>query len=87
MLCILFNIKNDDMNILNHKSINFIRVLGYDKIGQEYLRNIKHDITIYTNIKEGLNDILDYEIKISKVLDTIYNLNNLELEQSSPIKK
>ncbi len=87
MLCILFNIKNDDMNILNHKSINFIRVLGYDKSGQEYLRNIKHDITIYTNIKEGLNDILDYEIKISKVLDTIYNLNNLELEQSSPIKK
>jgi len=87
MMCILFNIKRSDMEAINHKSIDFIRALGYDDMGQKYLSSIKHDINIYTNIKEGLNDILDYEIKISKVLDTIYNLNNLELEQSSPIKK
>ena len=87
MLSILFNIKKSDMEILNKKSMDFIRVLGYDSIGLKYLKNIKHDVSIYTNIKEGLNDILDYEIKISKTIDSIYDSNNLELEMLGPIKK
>lgn len=87
MLCILFNITWDSMNKINNTSIDFIRVLGYNERGKTYLRNIKHDIKIYTNIKEGINDILDYEIRISKILDTIYNLNLLATEQGEPIKK
>ena len=85
MMAILFNIKKSDVDIID-KNISFIRVLGYSTKGKEYLNSIKHDIKKFTNIKEGINDILDIEIKISKILDIIYNLNLLALEQKGPIE-
>ena len=85
MMAILFNIKKSDVDIID-KNISFIRVLGYSTKGKEYLNSIKHDIKIFTNIKEGINDILDIEIKIWKILDIIYNLNLLALEQKGPIE-
>ncbi len=87
MLSILFNITWDDMNTINKMPINFIRILGYDDLGLSYIKSIKKNKILYTNIKEGLNPILDIELRISKILDSIYNLNLLTLEQSSPIKK
>nr|MCR5350580.1 nucleotidyltransferase family protein [Acholeplasmatales bacterium] len=67
--------------------ISFIRVLGFNNLGKDYLKSIKKNINIYTNIKEDINMILDIELKTSKLLDSIYNINLLKLEQKGPIYK
>jgi len=85
LIYILFNIKKDEINKIYQEDINFIRVLGYSKHGKKYLSKNKKKITIYTNIKDGINNVLDIEFKISKILDFIYNTNLIELEQKGPI--
>ncbi|RIA64874.1 putative nucleotidyltransferase [Anaeroplasma bactoclasticum] len=85
LMYILFNIKKDEMNQIT--SPEFLRVLGYSNKGKEYLNHLKKDIPIYTNIKEGINPALDIEIRASKVLDSIFGLNLLKLEQKGPITK
>ncbi len=84
LMYILFNIKKAEINNLD---INFVRILGYDDLGKSYLNKIKKNITIYSNIKEGINNILDIEMKVSKILDLIYNIDLLKNEQSKPIIK
>lgn len=84
---ILFNIKKNDINEIYNNKIDFIRVLGYSDKGKKYLNEIKKDVNIYTNIKEGINKALDTELKISKILDSIYNLDLLKHEQGAPIDK
>ena len=84
---ILFNIKKNDINEIYNNKIDFIRVLGYSDKGKKYLNEIKKDVNIYTNIKEGINKALDIELKISKILDSIYNLDLLKHEQGAPIDK
>ncbi|MBQ7641904.1 MAG: nucleotidyltransferase family protein [Acholeplasmatales bacterium] len=84
---ILFNIKKNDINEIYSNKIDFIRVLGYSDKGKKYLNEIKKDVNIYTNIKEGINKALDIELKISKILDSIYNLDLLKHEQGAPIDK
>ena len=87
MLCyILLNITKIEMQNINNTKANFIRVLGYDELGLVLLKTLKKEITIYTNIKEGLNNILDLEIRITKVLDNIYNTSTFKLEQTKPIE-
>ncbi len=83
LMYILLNIKKDEVNKVENSS--FIRVLGYSKKGKDYLSQIKHNLTLYTNIKEGLHPILDIELKVSKILDSIYNLDLLKQEQKGPI--
>ena len=83
LMYILFNIKKDDMN--NISDIDFIRVLGYSNKGKEYINSIKKDIKIYTNIKENINKDLDIELKVSKILDSIYDLDLLKKEQKGPV--
>ena len=85
LIYILLNIKKDTINNLSNDS--FIRVLGYSNKGKEYINKIKKDINIYTNIKEGINTILDIELKTSKILDTIFNTNIFKQEQKGPIVK
>ncbi|MDE6655923.1 MAG: nucleotidyltransferase family protein [Anaeroplasmataceae bacterium] len=77
---ILFNIKKQDIT----HDISFLRVLGYSKKGQSYLNTIKKDVTLFTNIKEGLHPILDIELKITKILDMIYASSTLKEEQGKP---
>ena len=84
---ILFNIKKNEINNIYNEKINFIRVLGYNNNGKNYLNNIKKDLNIYTNIKEGINKTFDIELKISKILDIIFDLKLLEKEQGKPICK
>ena len=86
LIYILFDIKKNIINKIYDNDINFIRVLGYNNNGKEYLNKIKKNIIIYTNIKEGINDILDIEINVSKILDNIYNLCLLKDEQNKPIE-
>ena len=86
LIYILFDIKKDIINKIYDNDINFIRVLGYNNNGKEYLNKIKKNINIYTNIKKGINDILDIELNVSKILDNIYNLCLLKDEQNKPIE-
>ena len=85
LMYILFNIKKDEMNKISPP--NYLRVLGYSNKGKEYLNQIKKDVPIYTNIKEGINNVLDIELKISKILDSIYHLDLLKKEQKGPLTK
>ena len=85
LLYVLFNISKDMMHTIKVNEPAFIRVLGYNDTGLTYLKQIKKDVSIYTNIKNNQNDILDITIKISKILDLIYDQNLLSLEQSKPI--
>lgn len=84
---ILLNIKKTDINIINTSNLNYSRLLGYNDIGKKYIKIIKKDITLYTNIKEGINLVLDFEFRLSKLLDNIYDLNLIKQEQSAPIYK
>ncbi len=86
LIYILFDIKKDIINKIYDNDINFIRVLGYNNNGKEYLNKIKKNNNIYANIKEGINDVLDIELNVSKILDNIYNLNLLKDEQNKPIE-
>lgn len=82
----LLNLKKDDL--LNAKADKeFLRVLGFDRSGQIHLANIKDNVNIFTNINEKNNFTLKFEMKVSKILDNIFNLNLLKTEQQGPIKK
>ena len=72
---LLFNIKKP-----NYKTYNMVRVLGFNKKGKDYLNSLKQNVNIITNNKKGLHEILDTELKISKILDFIYETNNLNIE-------
>ena len=86
LVYILLNIKKNDINEIYSNDIDFIRVLGYSDNGKNYLSEIKKNLNIYTNIKEGINKALDIELKASKILDAIYNNDLFKLEQKGPIK-
>lgn len=85
-LHILLNIQKNDKY-----SINYIRVLGFNKLGRQYLKKIKNDISIpiITNYK----DIGDQVLYLEKIATIIYlniiNKNNLIKEElmSIPIRK
>ncbi|MGL4949562.1 MAG: tRNA(Met) cytidine acetate ligase [Anaeroplasmataceae bacterium] len=82
---ILFDVKQSDFNKAKNEDLNFVRVLGFNSLGKSYLSSIKKDIKIYTNIKNNINSIFDIEIKVSKIIDLMYNQNNFNTEQKGPI--
>ena len=87
LVYVLLNITKDEVSDVLNSPLNYIRVLGYNDKGLNYLKQIKKNIQIYTNLKEGLYPILDLEMKTSKLLDAIYKSNLLSLEQSKPTKR
>ncbi len=60
-------------------------ILGFNEKGRNYLNEIKKTSQIITNNKLGLSKILDYEIKIANILDSIYHNKLLSLELGKPI--
>ena len=80
------NITKDEINDIYKAPIDTIRVLGYNSIGRKHLKKIKKDVKILTNIKEGINKVYDIELKITKLLDFIYERNLFSLEQGKPIE-
>ena len=89
LLHILLNIKKKDIN--NLKEINYIRILGFDKLGRNYLKNIKKEINIpiitkYSDIKD--NNLL-FQRYISSIYYLIINKEELNIieNKSIPIKK
>lgn len=62
---------------------DYLRVLGFDDVGQAYLKQIKqltdyHIITTFSNFQ---NNTLEYEWKVSKVYELLnpYNQKNIDL--------
>ena len=64
-------------------NIEYIRILGFNKKGQEYLNKIKKDIKlpILTNFKP----ILNYELQVDKIYSLITNDEILKKELNGPI--
>ena len=65
LLNILVGFTKEDKE--KNKEINYIRVLGFNKNGKNYLNKIKKECTIpiYTNF----NKDLEYELKVTSIYD------------------
>lgn len=75
----------------NFKSINYIRVLGFNKKGSNLIKKIREEdlIPIITNYSDIEDKMLNFELRISFIYSEIMNnkeLNLIELK-SIPIKK
>ena len=67
--------------------INYIRVLGFNQKGINYLNKIKKelDIPLITNYKKEYHDLLKIETKIDKLYSLIMNDKNNNYKRE-PIK-
>lgn len=85
LIYVLLNVTKSDANLA--LSDLAVRILGYNDIGKSYLKTIKKDLVFYTNIKNDINIVFDIELKASKILDSVYNINLLDREMKGPITK
>lgn len=72
LMHILLNIKKID----NNKEI-YLRVLGFNDIGRNYLKQIKKDIDVINTCKQGINKALDIEINATYIYSLITGDNSL----------
>lgn len=86
LMNVLLNLTKNDFKE-SKDDYNFIRVLGFNEKGKTLLNEIKDSTTIYTNVKDKINKCIDFELKVSKLLDTIYCLDLFKQEQKGPIIK
>ncbi len=84
---LFFQITKKQMEDIRIHPEPFVRILGMNQNGLDYLNQIKKEVSIKTNIKDGLHPVYDIELKISKLLDFIYQTNHLTLEQKGPFIK
>ena len=78
LLCILVGFTKEDAKY--HRGIKYIRVLGFNKKGRNYLNKIKKEINIpiYTNFKKDM----ELELKVT----SIYDIDLIKKEISGLIK-
>lgn len=71
LIHILCNFTKEKAN--NWKEIEYIRILGFNQKGQQYLNKIKKDTTlpIITTFSKGNSDMLKYEQQITSVYATV----------------
>ena len=75
-----------------NKNIKYIRILGFNKQGQKYLKEIKKEINIpiITNYTKENSKLLEIDFRVNSVYSYIFT-NSLELTQNEfknkPIKK
>ena len=86
---ILLNIKKEDID--KRKAINYIRVLGFNKTGKKYLKEIREkiNIPIITNYSDIDDNNLEFELYVTNIYNEIINRNDLNLIElkSIPINK
>lgn len=82
LVCSLLNIQPEYKKL----NSNYIRVLGFNNKGVDYLSTIKKETQIYTSIKNGINIEFDIEILASKIIDMVFRSNLLSKELKGPIK-
>ncbi len=79
---ILLNIKKEDANL----NVDYLRILGFNEKGKEYLNSIKKDIKLPLYNNKMVSKIKDYEIKSSLIYDLINNTNTYAYEiKNKPI--
>ena len=84
LIHILIGLTKVDRNICD---ILYIKVLGFDNIGQHYLKKIKSDILISSKIPDTFLT-RKYELISSKIYDLLCETNTYKFELSNkPIKK
>ena len=74
LIHILCNFTKEKAN--SFREITYIRILGFNKIGKEYLNKIKKDINI--PIISKINR--EYELETTLIYDLPYNENLLKCE-------
>ena len=72
LMHILLNIKKID----NDREI-YLRVLGFNDIGRNYLKQIKKDIDVIKTCKQGINKALDIEINATYIYSLVTGDNSL----------
>lgn len=57
------------------QKISYLRILGFNDKGKAYLNSIKKDckLNIISKIKREKDEMLDFEIEVTKIYDIIYN--------------
>ena len=60
----------------NDKEI-YLRVLGFNDIGRNYLKQIKKDIDVINTCKQGINKALDIEINATYIYSLVTGDNSL----------
>ena len=87
LLHILTNFSKEEASNI---SIDYIRLLGFNLKGKEYLNKIKKqlDIPIITRYKKGISNVLDIELRIAKLYSLITSTSEEEKEyKNKPIIK
>ena len=84
---ILLNIKKSDVK--KRKEINYIRILGFNKLGKKYLKELKGHITIplITNYSDLDDDNLNFELYVTTIYNEIINRNDLNITELKSIPK
>ena len=87
LLHILCNFTKEKANTF--KDITYIRILGFNKTGRDYLNSIKKDIDIpiISKITREKDSMLEYELETTKIYDLIYNEHLEELEYKNHLYK
>ena len=87
LLHILCNFTKEKANSMN--KISYIRILGLNDNGKNYLNRIKKelDLPIISKISRNKDPMLEYELETTKIYDLIYNENLLEKEYQNTIYK
>ena len=70
--------------------VDYIRVLGFTKSGQKYLKEVKKNINIpiITGYKKNISKVLDIELRITKIYSLITNRDLVTKEyRNKPIIK
>ena len=62
--------------------IDYVKILGLNKNGKDYLRKIKKDLNISVNINKS-SIIYSYELKAATIYDLLTNQNTYEKELSN----
>lgn len=82
-----------NQNIDFNQKETYLRLLGFDKIGIEYISNLpkENKNNIFSSVKELNNEfntpILNYELKTTKLFDIISNSETYIKEYQLPIRK
>ena len=71
------------------KEIEYIRILGFNNIGQKYLNTVKKDVTlkILSKFEKNYSKILDFELKTTEIYDLIKNDNLVYEEYTNHLGK
>ena len=86
LIHILFNFKKEEKALYTYPT--YIKILGFNNLGQKYLNDIKKKIDIKIGSKIDNNPIKDLELRSAFIYEMITGNKSLLFEKSNkPIKK